>query len=361
MSKNHIFIWMGISIDKGESVFPRRNILILIALSFLTFSSTHSQVIFNEPISIDSLGSVPSSDALLEMTSTSQGVLIPRLADTNAVTNPSLGLLIFNNADSTFWYFNGVRWLPINAQNTTSTITNVIDTTSDGFTIVKCHTQECPTGVYVNPSSAVVGDLICFGGIVYTVIEGEYDSGDPGTTPDYLFLDKDLGAKEVPTSIRDYKGLGDHYQWGRRPDGHQCLPYGSIAGYADSPTPEVPYVLGSGTDWLLSPNGSLWQGVAGMNNPCPSGWRLPTQTELANESGSWASSNATGAFNSSLKLMGNGRKTNNGISFGGTVVYLWTSTTSGSNSISARINGISTYFDTSNRDMEYCVRCIKDY
>ena len=349
------------SIDKIYGEFLVRYILIFNALYLLTYSITYGQVIFNEPISIDSLGSIPSSDALLEMTSTSQGILIPRLTDTNAVTNPSLGLLIFNNTDSAFWYFNGVKWVPIGSQSTVSIITNEIDTTFDGFEITKCHSEECPAGIYADPASAVAGDSICFGGIVYKVIEGEYDSGDPGTTPDYLFLDKDLGAKEVPTSIRDYKGLGDHYQWGRRPDGHQCLPYGSIAGYADSPTPDVPYVLGSGTDWLLSPNGSLWQGVAGMNNPCPSGWRLPTQTELANESGSWASSNATGAFNSSLKLMGNGRKTNNGISFGGTVVYLWTSTISGSNSISARINGISTYFDTSNRDIEYCVRCIKDY
>jgi uncharacterized protein (TIGR02145 family) len=34
-------------------------------------------------------------------------------------------------------------------------------------------------------------------------------------------------------------------------------------------------------DWRVPQNDNLWQGVDGTNNPCPEGWRIPTQTEWA--------------------------------------------------------------------------------
>ena len=36
---------------------------------------------------------------------------------------------------------------------------------------------------------------------------------------------------------------------------------------------------GSGKDWRVPQNDNLWQGEAGINNPCPQGYRLPTEAE----------------------------------------------------------------------------------
>ena len=47
---------------------------------------------------------------------------------------------------------------------------------------------------------------------------------------------------------------------------------------------------------------NLWQGVNGINNPCPSGYRIPTEAELDAEHLSWSSDNSAGAIASALKL-----------------------------------------------------------
>ena len=46
---------------------------------------------------------------------------------------------------------------------------------------------------------------------------------------------------------------------------------------------------------------ALWQGPSGIINPCPSGWRLPSKSELEDELNSWTSNDENGAFGSSLK------------------------------------------------------------
>jgi hypothetical protein len=53
--------------------------------------------------------------------------------------------------------------------------------------------------------------------------------------------------------------------------------------------------------WRSPQNNSLWQGVNGVNNPCPGNYRLPTEAELDTEETSWNSNNAFGAFSSPLK------------------------------------------------------------
>ena len=55
-------------------------------------------------------------------------------------------------------------------------------------------------------------------------------------------------------------------------------------------------------DWRSPQNDNLWQGVNGINNPCPSGYRIPTEAELDAERLSWSSDNSAGAIASALKL-----------------------------------------------------------
>ena len=58
---------------------------------------------------------LPDSSARLEVQSTTQGVLIPRVStlQRKAIENPANGLLVFDNDKSTLYMFNGIQWLPL--------------------------------------------------------------------------------------------------------------------------------------------------------------------------------------------------------------------------------------------------------
>jgi len=49
-------------------------------------------------------------------------------------------------------------------------------------------------------------------------------------------------------------------------------------------------------DWLATPDNTLWSGVNATNNPCPTGFRLPTGSEYEAERVKFTSQNANGSF-----------------------------------------------------------------
>ncbi len=188
------------------------------------------------------------------------------------------------------------------------------------------------------------------------------------------WMDRNLGASQVATSSTDAAAYGDLFQWGRFCDGHQLRTSGLTATNATTAVPNAGNSwdglfiteLSSPFDWLAPQNVNLWQGAGGVNNPCPSGYRLPTEAELHAERMSWSSNNAAGAFASPLKLPVAGDRFS---SFGslnnvGSVGSYWSSTVS--------VSGIFNYswylFFTStgantdefNRAYGYSVRCLKD-
>ncbi|AXI99757.1 major paralogous domain-containing protein [Cyclonatronum proteinivorum] len=125
------------------------------------------------------------------------------------------------------------------------------------------------------------------------------------------WMDRNLGASRAATSSTDAQAYGDLYQWGRAVDGHQKRnsPTTSTLSSTDQPG-HGDFILApnSPSDWRSPRNDNLWQGVNGVNNPCPSGYRLPTEAEWNAERNSWSSNNANGAFNSQLKLTRAGRR-----------------------------------------------------
>ena len=179
------------------------------------------------------------------------------------------------------------------------------------------------------------------------------------------WMDRNLGAQRVALDSTDYKAYGDLYQWGRSADGHQCRTSSTTATNASDETPGDAlfiYETSSPYDWLTTQNDNLWQGVDGTNNPCPGGYRLPTETELDNEHLSWGSDNAAGAFGSVLKLpMAGYRNYSNGsLNDVGTLGVYWNSTVSGSNARYLRFNNSTAYMYTGRRAHGLSVRCLKD-
>jgi uncharacterized protein (TIGR02145 family) len=184
------------------------------------------------------------------------------------------------------------------------------------------------------------------------------------------WMDRNLGATQVAATVTDANAYGDLYQWGRGSDGHQCRASTVTSTISSSAQPgHNNFILNNSSvtynDWLIPQNINLWQGLNGVNNPCPSGYRLPTDTELDTENNSWTSQNSTGAFSSPLKLTLAGyRYYNNGGAVDGEGVTgnYWSSTvlTSDVNSRYLFFGSTSTTVSGLLRASGASVRCIKN-
>lgn len=131
---------------------------------------------------------------------------------------------------------------------------------------------------------------------------------NPVTSAGQVWMDRNLGAPRAATSSADSEAYGDRYQWGRGADGHQKST--SAVTYTSSSTDDPGHGdFISLSDWRIPYNDNLWQGVSGINNPCPSGYRIPTQAEWNIETASWSAANSAGAFASPLKLTVTGYRT----------------------------------------------------
>ena len=180
-----------------------------------------------------------------------------------------------------------------------------------------------------------------------------------------IWMDRNLGASRVATSSTDSVGFGDLYQWGRAKDGHQLRTSATTATLAsvDKPATSDFINVKTGTqDWRNPQNSTLWQGVNGSNNPCPTGFRLPTVAEWNLEIEGWSGKNDVGAFASSLKLpLAGSRSTSTGdIALAGTGGYYWTSTVDGTRSRVVVISEAQAFVSTSVRGDGKSVRCIRN-
>lgn len=224
---------------------------------------------------------------------------------------------------------------------------------SDGFDIV------FNTLGPINPPQYVCGDSVTF---IYNGAEVTY-----GTIlkNGICWMDRDLGASQVCTSPLDNQCYGDLYQWGRLEDGHQ-LRSGWMVTHELSLT-DVPghsiYIGGNPgqiENWRHPKNDNLWQGVFGINNPCPLGWRLPTESELESERLSWDQNGATGAFNSLLKFSKGGARTYGTVNYGaGSSGHYWSSSINGDKARGLVFWNNNAEIQTYPRFHAYSVRCVR--
>ena len=179
------------------------------------------------------------------------------------------------------------------------------------------------------------------------------------------WMDRNLGATQVATSSNDADSYGDLYQWGRLKDGHQCRTSSTTSTNSSDNVPGHGNFITEGSspnDWRSPQNNNLWQGTRGINNPCPGGYRLPTETELDNEHLSWGSNNAAGAFGSVLKLPMAGYRvgSNGSLNYVGTNGNYWNSTVGGTAARGLSFNSSDAIVGTFNRAHGVSVRCLKD-
>lgn len=178
-------------------------------------------------------------------------------------------------------------------------------------------------------------------------------------------MDRNLGASRAATSSTDAESYGDLYQWGRAADGHQVRTSPTTTTLSSTDQPghgEFVLAPDSRYDWRSPQNDNLWQGVNGVNNPCPDGYRLPTQAEWEAERNSWSSNDLNGAYASPLKLpvagrrgFGNGSLNNVG-SYGG----YWSGTVDGTYSRHLGFDSSTASMRSHRRAYGRSVRCLKN-
>lgn len=213
------------------------------------------------------------------------------------------------------------------------------------------------------------GELQVYNGTTWTnMIGGEASQYTPNVTnptTGEIWMDRNLGASQVATSSTDALAYGDLYQWGRAADGHESRTSGTTSTLATSDTPgHGNFITTSSSpyDWRNPPNDNLWQGVSGTNNPCPSGYRLPTEAEWEAERSSWSSNSSAGAIASPLKLpVAGGRFYSNGsLSDVGSLGGYWSSTVSGTDARFLYFSSSSASMFSYYRAYGFSVRCLKD-
>lgn len=214
--------------------------------------------------------------------------------------------------------------------------------------------------------SNLLPENIC-SGITIQGVEGKRICLPPDTvvSAGYIWMDRNLGASRVATSSTDAAAYGDLYQWGRLADGHESRTSQTTLNRSDTDVPgHNSFILypGAPYDWRNPQNDNLWQGDAGINNPCPPGFRLPTITEWETELRSWSSQDAAGAFASPLKLVLGGVRsaTTGDVLYVDTQGCYWSSTVDGSSVSTLIIQTGDAGRNTGFRAAGWSVRCIMD-
>lgn len=182
------------------------------------------------------------------------------------------------------------------------------------------------------------------------------------------WLDRNLGASRVAQAFDDSQAYGGLYQWGRAQDGHEDRNSLLSNTQADTWIADLginawdeKFIKGS-SKWLNPQNDNLWSRVSAENNPCPSGYRIPTNAEWVQEIRTWTSQDGAGAFGSPLKLTAGGYRNHLDGLIRNTGAYYnyWSATIDADKARFVEINNVGTEIKTIARGYGFSVRCIKN-
>jgi len=236
----------------------------------------------------------------------------------------------------------------------------------DEITTLRIELSEREAAVVQATPQAARDRFECGDPVTFTYAGETVTYGTVRSANNRCWLDRNLGASRVAQSSTDSQAYGDLFQWGRGADGHQRRNSQTTRTLSDSDQPgHGSYILARNSpwDWRSSRNNSLWQGVNGINNPCPMGYRLPTEADWEAERRNWSSSNAAGAFASPLKLPLAGFRTTGGLVHTvGFIGEYWSSTVFGAiaENLSIYNNDAMISRSTDFRALGRSCRCIKD-
>jgi uncharacterized protein (TIGR02145 family) len=191
---------------------------------------------------------------------------------------------------------------------------------------------------------------------IYQIIKSPYTNR--------IWLDRNLGAKRICISHSDEECYGDYYQWGRAADGHEKKESATTSSLSYKTIPEHSKfikVSNSPYNWQTNPNISLWDGVNSVNNPCPTGFRIPTMDELLKEFSKKSIKKYKTTFDHFLKLPFSGFRYDydGSLKNQGSSGYVWSSTPHENYAKYLDIGTSTASWHYNSRANGQSVRCIK--
>jgi uncharacterized protein (TIGR02145 family) len=363
----------------------------------------------------------PDASAQLDVTSTTKGLLSPRLtyAQKTAIASPVAGLLIWCldcGTNGEMQIFNGTTWTNISgttasfgkpgaptspvatasdlqasvaftapASNGGTDITGYTVTSSPGsFTAIGASSPLIVTGLSSGTSyTFTVVATNAVGNSVASVVSGAVVpncfANVGGTTKVFMCYNLGVTGTQDALSYQSGTNNGALYQWGRQTDGHEVRT--SLTDPGPVGLPVANRFITNGTipkDWISPQDNSLWLDASKTaNDPCPAGFRVPTRAQwgglfrdgTANGAPGTATRNTwtwTGngfTVGSSLYLPAAGYRNVNGGSLGslGTNGNYWSSTVNSANAHSLYLNiGNVNPGNSNDRGNGFSVRCISE-
>jgi trimeric autotransporter adhesin len=91
------------------------NLVNATAVGYNSKVSQSNSMVLGENVNVGIGTSAPNSSSLLDLTSNSKGLLIPRMTtdERNGIASPATGLLVYDNLLNSFYYHNGTAWAPL--------------------------------------------------------------------------------------------------------------------------------------------------------------------------------------------------------------------------------------------------------
>ncbi len=136
-----------------------------------------SNNLFSQNVAINASGAAPVASAMLDIASTSSGLLIPRMstAQRTSIGTPATGLLVYDTTTNSFWYYNGAIWIQILNTTTgwlttgnagTSVATNFLGTTDNNTLAIRTNNTERMR--VLNTGQVAINSITAFGGDVFS-------------------------------------------------------------------------------------------------------------------------------------------------------------------------------------------------
>jgi len=214
----------------------------------------------------------PNASALMEMQSTTQGFLAPRMtkAQRDAIVSPTVGLLIFQtNASPGFYFFNGAGWTAVASKGANTSLSNLAASTSINSALIPNANNTLDLGSATNHWNEAYVNTIRFmdgstqstagGGATYTAGTGISIAGSVISNTGDVNAADDLTTSSVHAG--DVSGIFSNLQLGTGVVGSTEIADGSVTA-TDIANATITAAdlssMGAASGQVMQWNGTAW-------------------------------------------------------------------------------------------------------